>query len=81
MPNWPPPVEGPKATATRWWARLHEGALVLARTSNLGDADLVPVVHLPLAGCRCLLPPHSHNLPPPPKRSKKKEGKRKTQKI
>ena len=53
VPNWPPPVEGPKATATRWWARLSEGALVLARTSNIGDADLVPVVHLPLAGCRC----------------------------
>ena len=52
LPNWPPPVEGPKATATRWWARLHDQALVLARTSNLSDADLVPVVHLPLAGCQ-----------------------------
>ena len=27
---------------------------MLARISNLGDADLVPVVHLPLAGCQCV---------------------------
>ena len=38
-----------------WGGRLHDRALVLARISNLGDADLVPVVHLPLAGCQCAL--------------------------
>ena len=34
---------------------MHYQALVLARTSYLSDADLVPVMHLPLAGCQCAL--------------------------
>lgn len=51
LANWPPPTEGPKAAAAKWFGSLKAGRLFLASQTTLEGSDTVPVIEVPLTGC------------------------------
>ena len=53
MANWPPDAE---EHATRWYALAKGGELFLAEKPATSNNNFVPIVTVPLAGCRVGVP-------------------------
>ncbi|KAK9817962.1 hypothetical protein WJX72_004986 [[Myrmecia] bisecta] len=51
IPNWPPPIDGPKAVARKWWATTRGGSLFLAQQPAKEEDLQVPIAEICLKGC------------------------------